>query len=416
MGGSAPEGSITGLKKKYACQIKPFPFPTIRGMLNCTHSFPCQADESKAALLERMTSNNTASYKFFWLKALITLIEQGRAEASFLEAGALMTAHAWDPVIFFKLSLGAADKLGRAIRLAQSELRLDDYTRFEQAAEAISRGGNEKVAFAAQDLTRYVRRRFLAPCFAELLQGVSQSRIDAAISRASLVRPEAGPYWIDEKAKAIRLNPDWAAFILGNLPLVKSWLDFKLARYLQARNPCAPAIVCKLTRPEARNLAEPRKFWSEAIRRGGVREIYSGLPFTEENFGRYGSLSIDHFVPWRYVLHDEFWNLTPMFKNLNSAKGDRLPDLDRDLKPLCQQAFQALRAQKGTSLGNEAMRSFLNIDPEAASQVEDGGARGEACFSESLKRVVVQAYEGTAFQGFSKWMNRPEAAFNDRRP
>lgn len=365
----------------------------------------CPDDPGKAALLERMASNNTASYKFFWLKALLTLIEKGRAEASFLEMGALMTAHAWAPVIFFKLSLGATDKLGAAIHRAQQELGLDDYAKFEQAAEAIERSGNPQVVAAVVDLTRYVRRRFLGPCFPELAK-VHQNQFDGAVSKASLAHPEIGPYWIQERGRKIHLNPEWSAFILGNLPLVKSWIDLKLARYLQARNPNIPAIVFKLERPEERHLGEPRKFWAEAICRGGVREIYSGLPFTAENFERFGALSIDHFIPWRYVLHDEFWNLTPMFKNRNSAKGDRLPDLEEDLRPLCQQAFGALAGQRETDLGKRALESYLGIDPDAPLQLESGDG-GLAAFTDSMKQALVQAYAGAASLGFPLWKDRP---------
>lgn len=365
----------------------------------------CPDDPGKAALLERMASNNTASYKFFWMKALLTLIERGRTEASFLEMGALMTAHAWDPVIFFKLSLGATDKLGAAIHRAQQELGLDDYAKFEQAAEAIERSGNPQVVAAVVDLTRYVRRRFLVPCL-KGLEGILPGRLDTAISKASLAQPAAGPYWIEERAKRIHFNSEWSAFILGNLPLVKSWLDLKLARYLQARNPNIPAIVFKLERPAERSLGEPRKFWAEAIRRGGVREIYSGLSFTTENFERFGALSIDHFIPWRYVLHDEFWNLTPMFKNWNSAKGDRLPDLEEDLRPLCRQAFGALAGLRETDLGKRALQSYLGIDPDAPLQLEAGDG-GLAAFSDSMKQALVQAYAGAASLGFPLWKDRP---------
>ena len=32
-------------------------------------------------------------------------------------------------------------------------------------------------------------------------------------------------------------------------------------------------------------------------------------------FANLGPLSIDHFIPWGFVLHDEAWNLVPMFRN-----------------------------------------------------------------------------------------------------
>ncbi|MDY5576621.1 MAG: HNH endonuclease domain-containing protein [Lachnospiraceae bacterium] len=35
-------------------------------------------------------------------------------------------------------------------------------------------------------------------------------------------------------------------------------------------------------------------------------------------------ISIDHFVPWSYVAHDEMWNLNPTTKSINSSKRNNL--------------------------------------------------------------------------------------------
>lgn len=360
-------------------------------------------DPARAAMLERMLSKNTASYKYFWLKAILTLVERGRTEASFLELGALMAAHAWDPVIFFKLRLGATDQTGITIREAKARLGLDDYARLEDAAEAIASGASPEVAEQAEGLTRYVRRRFLSPCFEDILRTTPDARRDAAISRLSFAHPDAGPYQIDEKARMIRFSEGWVQFFRENLPLVKGWLDFRLAKYLQARNPSVPAVVNKLSRPEERNLTEAKKYWREAIRRGGVREIYSGSPFTEANFSRFGPLSIDHFIPWRFVLHDEMWNLTPMFRNSNSAKSDRLPDLDHFLEPLCRQQFEALSELRDSPFGRKALESFLAINEDADEELKAGTDRAFEAFSASLGRTVRPLFEIASSLGFATW-------------
>ena len=38
--------------------------------------------------------------------------------------------------------------------------------------------------------------------------------------------------------------------------------------------------------------------------------------FTDQNISKYGGMSLDHFIPWSFVLHNEIWNLYPMYKNL----------------------------------------------------------------------------------------------------
>jgi hypothetical protein len=34
---------------------------------------------------------------------------------------------------------------------------------------------------------------------------------------------------------------------------------------------------------------------------------------------------LDHFLPWKFVLHDQLWNLIPVRATANSAKSDCLP-------------------------------------------------------------------------------------------
>lgn len=48
------------------------------------------------------------------------------------------------------------------------------------------------------------------------------------------------------------------------------------------------------------------------------------------------NISIDHFVPWSYVAHDELWNLTPTTRSINSSKSNNLPDWNRYFPILCK--------------------------------------------------------------------------------
>lgn len=359
-------------------------------------------DSRKAALLELMISNNTASYKLFWFKAIVTLVECGRSSASYREMGALMISHAWDPVVFFKLRLGAADQTAGAIKLAKSVLNLTDYAEPGEITRVLSGDCGKTLAASVKGLTRYVKQRFLAPCLIEYLgKDVTENTKDTALREAISAHPDAGPYRMD--AAGIELNEDWSAFIRDNLPLIKAWLDFKLARYLQAKNPSVPAVVCKLRRPVQRDLAPARRFWDAAMKREDVTEIYSRRSFTEENLARYGSISIDHFIPWRFVLHDELWNLTPVFQTVNSSKNDRLPDPAIFLEPLSRQQFRALSCLKGTDVGKRALESFLTVDAHVAEEINDGSAGALETFSEALGRALCPLYEIAANMGFEPW-------------
>ena len=48
-----------------------------------------------------------------------------------------------------------------------------------------------------------------------------------------------------------------------------------------------------------------------------------------ENLLNEKNISIDHFVPWSYVAHDELWNLTPTTRCINSSKSNSLPDWEQ---------------------------------------------------------------------------------------
>ncbi len=41
--------------------------------------------------------------------------------------------------------------------------------------------------------------------------------------------------------------------------------------------------------------------------------------------------TIDHFLPWSFVAHNDVWNTVPIPQTVNSAKGNRLPAIDRHL-------------------------------------------------------------------------------------
>lgn len=74
----------------------------------------------------------------------------------------------------------------------------------------------------------------------------------------------------------------------------------------------------------------------------GVTDIYTGKDFTKENYEIYGGLSIDHFIPWSFVLHDEMWNLVPTFKNINSSKSDKLLNYNRYIDDFCDMQYMAV--------------------------------------------------------------------------
>ena len=60
-------------------------------------------------------NNTSATYKFYWLLAVLTEAEKGQEKIDKTSLFAQMVAHAWYTVNYFKISFGSADKLERAI-------------------------------------------------------------------------------------------------------------------------------------------------------------------------------------------------------------------------------------------------------------------------------------------------------------
>ncbi|WP_162341178.1 HNH endonuclease domain-containing protein [Cyclobacterium salsum] len=65
--------------------------------------------------------------------------------------------------------------------------------------------------------------------------------------------------------------------------------------------------------------------------------IYSNEEMSMENF------SIDHFIPWSFVTHDQLWNLIPTSRSVNSSKGNNFPSLSEYLDPFVEIQHKAFK-------------------------------------------------------------------------
>jgi len=119
--------------------------------------------------------------------------------------------------------------------------------------------------------------------------------------------------------RTILVTEEWHDYMKSNLGILQGWTDYNLIMYLQRRNPSVPGIASKIYPPQERKLEAVKAYWKAVITAVPVQNIYSGELMTVKD------ISIDHFVPWSYVAHDELWNLVPTTKSLNSSKSNRLP-------------------------------------------------------------------------------------------
>jgi len=294
--------------------------------------------------LGQVFRNTTNSYKLLWFMAILSILKRkDQIEITMKEIFIEMLSLAWHPVCFYRLSLGKQDKLQDAVLTiqAQSNLPLDASAATIRESIAQDYKNNNILKFLGQ----YVPMRFLSPWFSEQLRGKKDHEKNSLINILARQSQESAvptPYYLDESLTFIRLNQSWKNFLIENLGVIQAFVDFHFARYLQTRNPNVPGIIYKLRVPTKRQLSAARRFWNfvrnEFYTRGWektFKDIYSLSPL-------YENFSIDHFLPWSFVVHDSLWNLTPVEKSTNSMKSDKLPNLKIYLPRLAELHYKAI--------------------------------------------------------------------------
>lgn len=365
-------------------------------------------DAFKASRLERMLANFTASYKLYFLKAIFDVAVSDEAYASYELLAARMVAYAWYPVLYFRLNLGATDQLANAVDSTHRQLGLSRSASYDEVVTAILSSDDRDLMRQLALLCRYVPHRLLRPFYEDrfaaeraLTGPIKDSRVNSLIAQFNKEDSAGAPYTFEHDGRGIVIDNGWARYLSDNKNVIQGWLDMKLVDYLQRRNPSVPAIPLKIRPPLQRNLAEARSWWSGAIADHQFREVYSGIPFEGTAFDEKGPLSVDHFIPWSFVLHDHPWNLLPVFRDTNSSKSDRLPNLDKYLSGFCTQQFDALLTLRSRREHRKVVDDYLSIDPSIMEYEQS--ERSLDAFSKSVSRLVTPLHQIAANQGFPLW-------------
>ena len=156
----------------------------------------------------------------------------------------------------------------------------------------------------------------------------------------------------------------------------------------------------KLYPPTERKLEKVKKYWRLLLSLHPIQEIYSHEQLTDKD------ISIDHFVPWSYVAHDEFWNLHPTTRSINSSKSNNLPDWNTYFPQLAQLEYLSYEMiWKYDTVHDEfekCAREHLNSD-EIRRKIYREGLRFQE-FSSGLEEVVQPVYQSAKNCGFKNWV------------
>lgn len=361
------------------------------------------SEELNIECLGRLFDNTTECYKFFWFKAIVAKVTEGKTELSYEELVDEMIADAWYMVTEYHLNLGPKDTLERLVNFIKTKYsELKSCEKKPVFMEFLKNTNDKEIINMKRQLTRYVPYHLQAP-FMKNINGKAWC-LSGRNLIAKINKEERLLYYFEafrDLATKIIIQEEWAQYIIKNQEIIRGWLEYNMIRYIQKRNPSVPGIAAKLYPPQERSkLERVKKYWKMLISLEPVYDIYSDQVLTVND------ISIDHFVPWSYVAHDEMWNLNPTTKSINSAKSNNLPDWDLYFEKLAQQEFQAYQLiWKYDTVHKEfekCAKEHINNADIRYRVYRQGLEYSE--FAGELETILLPVYQSAKNCGFSNWM------------
>ena len=359
------------------------------------------SEELNIEYLGRLFDNTSECYKFFWFKAIVAKVTEGKLHITYEELVDEMIADAWYMVTEYHLNLGPKDTLESIVNLIKEDNpNLKSSEKKTIILDFLKVADDRELLKKKRTLTYNVPYRLQAPFLNEIRGDewkVSESNLIDKINHQKRIM-----YYFTELnglSTAILIDKDWADYINRNQEIIKGWLEYNMILYLQKRNPSVPGIADKLYPPMERKLEKVKQYWKLIIELEPVREIYKNDLLTEKD------ISIDHFVPWSYVAHDEMWNLNPTTKSINSSKSNNLPDWDTYFKRLVDQEYQSYNLIWKYDVIHKAFdkcaKEHINSEDIKYRLYRKG--LGYTEFSGQLESVILPVYQSAKNSGFANW-------------
>ncbi len=326
------------------------------------------------ANLSRVFNDTTNSYKFYWFLAILDSLQAtGETRMAMRDLSLRMVATVWYPLAYYRLSFGVQDQFKDIAGTVAAYLSVDvSPTAPNLLTQLHSQLADAELASIYKrvgDLLRWVPYRFLRPFFSTDLTDLPDHQVNKTIVNLSSQHRYALYRF---EGKDIVVNDAWINYLQQHQYILRGFIQWHLVRFLQKHNPNVSAISEKLERPMARNFKTVTPYWTEYVKqRPALTCIYSGQPITTAD------LSIDHYLPFSFVAHDQLWNLLPTTRAVNSAKNDRLPDTDLYFDAFTRLQFDAFH---------------FHVDKGPAKRLEDYST----LFRESID--IIRTYSFDQFQ------------------
>jgi hypothetical protein len=203
---------------------------------------------------------------------------------------------------------------------------------------------------------------------------------------------------------SICVDPQWVKYFQQNYVFLKAWTFFKWGHYVQKNNPNSFAVIEKISPTFKRvSLSSQRDFWKTVLAEESIRCPYSKELLSPDNF------DLDHFLPRRYIAHDQFWNLIPSNPSLNREKNDRIPDREF-IEPFIE--LQSLAINKYRDQIPNAKNEISNYLIALSIDTEEQLNKME-CFQSKLRTIVETHFEIAKHSGFGDiWTHKRTNSYN----
>lgn len=351
--------------------------------------------------LSRLFDNKSECYKLFWFQALLGKITEDKDVITYEELVNEMIADSWYMVTEYHLNLGPKDNLEAAVKYLSQLSGIKSSEKKDKILDFLARCQDKEFLRLKKVLIDNVPYRLQAP-FLPDIKGrewdCSKEELAQKINREKRLL-----YYFDKiqgLQTTVRINTEWKNYFIRNQEILRGWIQYNMITYLQKRNPSVPGISDKLYPPQMRNLDKVKKFWKMRLEICPVNDIYGNINITKDN------ISIDHFVPWSYVAHDEMWNLHPTTSNINSSKNNSLPAWDKYFPLLSQQEYESYQLiGKYDRLHDEfekCAKAHLNSDDVRFRLYRDGQSLEE--FQNELSSIIYPVYCSAKNCGFEEWV------------
>lgn len=359
--------------------------------------------------LSQLFEHTTNCYKFFWFQAILNKLNKEKTRFTYDELINEMIADAWYMVTEYHLHLGpnnTKDNLEEVVKYISDKEKIPSFEKREKIITYLETVQDKKIISYKKQLIKNVPYRLQKPFYQDIHVAGKWDKKPEILTE-EINRQERLLYYfylIDGLNTVIEVSPLWMEYLLKNKQILQGWLQLHLIKYLQQKNPSVPGISDKLQAPKKRDVERVRKYWKLLIEiKPQMTEIYGDVPLMGK------IISIDHFVPWQYVGHDELWNLHPTTKRINSKKSNALPTWKEYFKKLANMEYQAYKMSKEYEIVKEKFEECAEYhlnNAEIKNQLYGAELKKEV-FRERLGNILYPVYVSAQNCGFREWKYIP---------